>query len=83
VRVLRRDLDQLLADAQAPSRGEQRTATDEPGTDDGWRDGLVVHLYELRDGLVVRVGVEESVWWGRQPCSPVCRTPRGRRLWQD
>jgi excisionase family DNA binding protein len=38
VRVLRRDLDQLLADAAQPSRVEQRTATDEPGTDDGWRD---------------------------------------------
>jgi excisionase family DNA binding protein len=30
VRVLRRDLDQLLADAAQPSRVEQRTATDEP-----------------------------------------------------
>jgi hypothetical protein len=38
VRVLRRHLDQLLADAAQPSRVEQRTATDEPGTDDGWRD---------------------------------------------
>jgi hypothetical protein len=36
--ALRRDLDQLLADAEAPSRVEQRTVTDEPGTDEGWRD---------------------------------------------
>jgi hypothetical protein len=38
MRVLRRDLDQLLADAAAPSRVEQRTVSDEPGTDEGWRD---------------------------------------------
>jgi hypothetical protein len=38
VRVLRRDLDQLLADAEQPSRVEERTVTDEPGTDEGWRD---------------------------------------------
>jgi hypothetical protein len=38
VRVLRRDLDQLLADAETPSRVEQRTVTDEPGTGEGWRD---------------------------------------------
>jgi hypothetical protein len=37
VRVLRRDLDQLLADAELPSRVEQRVS-DEPGTDEGWRD---------------------------------------------
>jgi hypothetical protein len=32
--VLRRDLDQLLADAEAPSRVEG-TVSDEPGTDEG------------------------------------------------
>jgi excisionase family DNA binding protein len=37
VRVLRRDLDQLLADAEEPSRVEERTVSDEPDTDEGWR----------------------------------------------
>jgi hypothetical protein len=38
VRVVRRDLDQLLADAEEPSRVEERTVSDEPDTDEGWRD---------------------------------------------
>jgi hypothetical protein len=33
-----RDLDQLLADAEEQSRVEERTVSDEPDTDEGWRD---------------------------------------------
>jgi hypothetical protein len=38
VRVLRRDLDQLLADAEQASRAKERTVADVPDTDEGWRD---------------------------------------------
>jgi hypothetical protein len=38
VRVLRRDLDQLLADAEEPSRVDERTVSDAPDTHEGWRD---------------------------------------------
>ena len=37
VRVLRRDLDQLIADAEAASRVHEPTALDE-GDEKGWRD---------------------------------------------
>jgi hypothetical protein len=38
VRVLRRDLDQLLDDAEEPSSVEEHTVSDEPDTHEGWRD---------------------------------------------
>ncbi|MGO9957193.1 MAG: helix-turn-helix domain-containing protein [Solirubrobacteraceae bacterium] len=38
VRVVRRDLDQLLADAEQPSRVEERPVADVPDTGEGWRD---------------------------------------------
>jgi hypothetical protein len=38
VRVLRRDLDQLIADAEAASSVHEPTALDEGEQAEGWRD---------------------------------------------
>jgi hypothetical protein len=38
VRVLRRDLDQLIADAEAASRVQEPIALEEGDEKEGWRD---------------------------------------------